>query len=409
MASVDVYSVSKINELIAGDVIGGSITDGNIILQARDGTTLNIGAIAETFPDASVDNPGMVELATDTETLAGVDATRAVTPFGLASIPGSKVQVITAKLESDLPAAYPLGISAMPLTSGSWSINGSIGLVVTTRAETADRTQQVFYSSNGGSPTGYTYIWYRQYHTATGGWTSWSENMLQFNLTAGNYIQTTSFTSYPRGYSRLYYTSVNSTGWDFTGKAGEVLTFVSADATFARQQWTRHVGGVSGVTEMWIRTATTTLGWGPWRIVCRDAVLPDPTVDNGNAPAGVTATAWADHINTPTRVLNLPYDAIVEVEFGAWMSLAAGDSSSVRAGVSLNGADPSGLFGGTWGGSTAYLAPSGSASVVRSGFTAKGRLAAGSHTFKVQNFRTGTATAQVNYFTLRITVLRWAE
>lgn len=444
MGSVIVYSTDKIDDLLDAGVVGGDISGGHLHLHLRDSTTIDVGSVVSAVPDGSTTVKGLVELATDTETatgtdgtrvvtplglaavtasasarglvelatnaevLAGTDTVRAVTPAGLSSIPGVKV-LTTATVEADVPSAYPVGVSMVTLTTSSWSLNGGVGLVVTTKAETTDRAQQTFYSGNGG--TGFARVWVRQYHSTNGGggWTAWSEVSILAPLTATSFTETTAFTSYPSGWSRLYYTTGNSTAWSFSGKTGEVLTYVAASGGFASQQWTKHAGG-STDTERWIRTAATSSGWSPWRILASDGRLPDPTVNNGPSSGVITATAWANHSTPASRTLVLPYDAIVRVEFGAWLSLnAASAGATVRAGVKIDTDAPDAIFGGTWG-NVAYLGSAdGNDKGSQHSFSASGKLAAGSHTFAVQAYKTGTATASVNYYCMRITVERWAD
>lgn len=83
MASVTIYSADKIDEIIDGAVVGASITGGHLVLEFRDGTTADAGVVTSSFVDATDTAKGVVELATDTETIAGTDSSRAVTPFGL--------------------------------------------------------------------------------------------------------------------------------------------------------------------------------------------------------------------------------------------------------------------------------------------------------------------------------------
>lgn len=86
MAEVNVYSVEKIDEILDNAVVGGSIVDGVLTLQQQDGTDLEVGEILSDLPNASLTVAGIVELATDSETIAGTDANRAVTPLGLSAV-----------------------------------------------------------------------------------------------------------------------------------------------------------------------------------------------------------------------------------------------------------------------------------------------------------------------------------
>jgi hypothetical protein len=89
VAVVTVYDTDKVDELIVGTVVGAAITGGHLILTLHDGTTVDVGAVVSAIADASTSAKGLVELATDTETVTGTDTVRAVTPFGLAAVVAS--------------------------------------------------------------------------------------------------------------------------------------------------------------------------------------------------------------------------------------------------------------------------------------------------------------------------------
>ncbi|AVD99443.1 hypothetical protein SEA_BING_21 [Streptomyces phage Bing] len=305
MATVTVVNAERTLEIEATSIVSGLVNEaGHLILTRHDGTDLDMGAVsgmqldggtsyskvdAFTYvgdtdpgavPDGSVwldttdvagpfasdTQKGLVELATNAETISGTDNTRAVTPASLAAVPGNKVQILAANAltETATPTAYPLGISQMTLTTGSgWSINTGFGSVITYRTET-DRTVQHMFSNPGGSGT--PRMWQRHYHTSSngGGWTAWSQAQLQFTLTPGTLIQTTAPSSYPTGWSRMYFSTANGTGWDFAGTAGELLTYVDG-TDFARQTWTSHASGSTFIPETWTRTYKQSAGWSAWR------------------------------------------------------------------------------------------------------------------------------------------------
>lgn len=296
------------------------------------------------YPNASALVSGMVELATQAEVEALTDAGRVITPAALASTVGA--------------------------------LNTSIG-VTNSNVSALDTRLDVLEA-------------------------------LPLELTPASFVQTTIFTSYPLGHSRLYYTSVNSTAWDFTGKAGEVLTFRSG-SDFASQQWTKHQGGTAAgaETEVWVRTANTANGWSRWRKLCHDALLPDPQVEKNAAAATVSASAWADVTGVATITLTLVKDAIVQIGLSAWLSAPAG-GATLRAGISVNGVDPELVFGGTWGDVLYELSQGTQPGNGQHSMTATARMAAGTHTFKVRSYQT-VANGTLSYPTLRVTPLRWAE
>ncbi len=332
MATVTVVTAERTLEIEATSIVSGDVNDaGHLILTRHDGETIDVGAVsgmqldngtvyskvdAFTYvgdtdpgavpngsvwldtndvagPFASDTQKGLVELATGAETVAATDNTRAVTPAGLAAIPGNKVQILAANAntETALPAAYPPGPSLMVLTTSSgWSLNSGFGSVLTLNTAT-DRMVQIFFSNPGGTGTPRT--WIRQYHPTNngGGWTTWSQYNTLTTLTAANFAQTTNaFSGYPAGWSRLYYTTANSTNWDFSGMAGEVLTYTEG-SDFAKQTFTQHVGGSSVKPVQWYRTANAASGWSAWSNILTDqgawtAYTPTWTTQSGaNTPS----------------------------------------------------------------------------------------------------------------------------
>lgn len=262
MATGTFLTAAKTLELVQLSVVSGQINiDGHLILTTYAGDEIDAGSAIVATPDATTGAKGIVELATNAEVLAGVDTTRAVTPSGLASIPGSKVQTVSGIAETDTPSTYPSGMSIMMLTGAAWSLNSGSGTVVTVNLSN-DRCEQTFYTPAGSAQ--FPREWVRTYSSTNGGWSAWQSVIIMNTLSAGSFSQSTAFTSYPQGMSRLYYTTANSTSWDFTGKAGEVITYVDG-TDFARQEFTQHLGG-SGVTQptKWIRTANSASGWTAW-------------------------------------------------------------------------------------------------------------------------------------------------
>lgn len=313
MATVTVFTAERTEEIEASSIVSGTInSNGHLVLTRHDGTPIDMGAVSgmklnpgtgyvkvDAFsytgptdpgavPDGSVwydttdvagpmasdTQKGLVELATTAEATAGTDTQRAVTPAGLAARisadntanPGYKTQLLTAnsKAETAAPSAYPYGLSMMSVTSGSgWSLNSGFGIVLTNSIET-DRTHQAFMTSDGGS--GIPKQWYRTYHSTNGGggWTAWQKLESISILAAGSFTESTTPVNYPLGQSRLIYTTANSTSWTFSGWAGEVLTYRNG-TDLTKQTFTRLNGGGGAYTEIWVRTASDSSGWGAWR------------------------------------------------------------------------------------------------------------------------------------------------
>jgi hypothetical protein len=195
VATITGLTAERMLQIEASSVVSGVINEfDHLILSQHDGTPIDAGPLPGT-PDASTTVKGRVELATEAETIAFTDTTRAITPAGIAST------YYGLKGRLDVIEAKPLVTMA--------------------------------------------------------------------SLLPASFSQNTLFTSYPQGFSRLYYTTTNSSAWGFSGKTGEVLTYVEG-SDFAKQTWTRHVGGSTNFTEVWIRTANAVNGWSKWLAIADD-------------------------------------------------------------------------------------------------------------------------------------------
>lgn len=118
MASVTVYSADKIDELTEGSVTGAVITDGNLILQLRSGDTINVGSVVTGVADASTTVKGLVELATDAETTAGSDSSRAVTPLALTALTATEARRGLAELATTTEASAGTDTSRVVTPAG---------------------------------------------------------------------------------------------------------------------------------------------------------------------------------------------------------------------------------------------------------------------------------------------------
>lgn len=106
MATVQSMNLARLLALEADTVIGGHIDgSGHLILEQHDTTTIDAGSALAAIPDASDTVKGKVELATDAETIAGVDTVRAVTPAGLAAGVGSLVPAASTTVQGKVELA----------------------------------------------------------------------------------------------------------------------------------------------------------------------------------------------------------------------------------------------------------------------------------------------------------------
>lgn len=225
MPEVTGYTTDKVDALIANAVVGANIDSGTgaLTLITKDGSHINVGSVLTAVPASTTSVSGTVELATDVETQAGTDTTRAVTPFGLAavvatttakgivelatnaetlagtdtvravtpaslaSIPG--VKVIADPGEAATVAAYPIGISMVKVSGSTWSLNSGSGAILT-RNEDNGSLQQTFIANFGGTQV--PRQWERTWHATNGGggWTAWREQVMMATTSAnGDFAQ----------------------------------------------------------------------------------------------------------------------------------------------------------------------------------------------------------------------------
>lgn len=419
MATVTGLTAARMLAIEAASIVSGAIGgDNHFRLTSHDGTVIDAGA----FSQATTALAGFMKTASIGQVDTGTDATVAVTPASLVDVVGriatlenAPTKVVSGITEASVITAYALGVSIQNNTTGSlWSLNGGLGTSVTIKATTT-QGEQFFYTPTGGTQT--PQIWMRTYHLTNGGggWTAWQICPTLATLVAGSFTQATVFTSYPPGESRLYYTS-GGTGWDFSGKAAEVRTYTNG-TDFAKQTYIRHNGGTTytsglqGGTEQWTRTANSASGWTDWKKLKLDAKLPDPVQMISAVATTITATAWAVHPATAysTQTLVLPYDAVVQVEYKEWVSITYVATSSIRVGVAHNTDSPDAAFGGTWG-NVLFASTNGNINAGgQQNMSWTGKLAAGTHTFQIQAYKTGTGVATGSYGIFNLSVLRWAE
>lgn len=265
MATVTGMTAAAMQAIRDGTIVNGHFDSaGHMILTKYDGTQIDAGAVLP----ATTGQSGIVELATNAETQAGTDTTRAITPAGLASLPGYRAQILAQNsiAESATPASWPYAVSMMPLATGSgWTPNSGIGMVVCYSIDSTHTVQDFYANVGAASPK----IWTRSYN---GAWSNWAQKMLMVNLDPTAFTETTGRGNYPVGQSRLYYTTTAAaSGWSFSSLApGEVVTYISDDANFfGRQEFVQHAGGSTSPAK-WFRTANQAGGWTAWQKVITD-------------------------------------------------------------------------------------------------------------------------------------------
>lgn len=189
MAEVTGFTAARMLEIENETIVDGFVNgSGHLILVTREGTEIDAGDALIAVVDATTSNKGVSELATSAETEALSDATRVITPAGLASTmtaidarfdiaEAAVVHAISVPTESSGFASYPEGISRMALYTGNpspaWSVGTGSGTIITYNHDSANRMFQTYHSSAGGTQT--PQMWARTYHPSNGGggWTAW--------------------------------------------------------------------------------------------------------------------------------------------------------------------------------------------------------------------------------------------
>jgi hypothetical protein len=328
MATVTGMTAAAMQAIRDGTVTGAIFDSANhLILTKQDGTQIDGGTLGL----ASVTAPGQVELATSAETQTGTDATRAVTPAGLASLPGFRAQILASNsvAETAGPGSWPYAVSMMAAVSGSgWSLNGGSGTVVT-NSISVDRTTQTFYASSGGTLPAAE--WMRTYHSSNGGggWTSWVQVNGPVTLNPASFTQSTALTSYPQGQSRLYYTAGSASGWDFSALApGEVITYKESANTFGRQTFTQHSAGSANTPEQWVRTSDNATGWSAWKKLLNDQGVWTPWTPTWSSQGSVQPSLGNAALNCRYFKLGRKVDCLFEVVFGSTTNFGSSPTTS---------------------------------------------------------------------------------
>lgn len=170
MATVTGFTAAHMQAIEDATITDADIDiSGHLIFTRHDGSTFDAGSALPALPAATTTASGIVELATSAETTTGTDATRAITPAGLAGTTLTvKTLATNSLLETDPITSYPLGVSHMTVGSGSgWTPSGGFGLVVTHYLSTT-RSIQWFHNNQTAD------TWVRNYYdTDVPQWEPW--------------------------------------------------------------------------------------------------------------------------------------------------------------------------------------------------------------------------------------------
>lgn len=153
----------------ASETIGGATTfalsgQGDAATLISDGTNWNFAGNKTTpsaVPSASTSAQGIIEIATNAETLAGADATRAVTPASIASLATSGKLVMGAvtfqwgtatRTSSFTTVAFPISFSGEPYNIQGTFLNGTAGGgSYPTQISAVSSSGFTFYDATAGS------------------------------------------------------------------------------------------------------------------------------------------------------------------------------------------------------------------------------------------------------------------
>lgn len=323
MATVTGMTAAAMQAIQDGMIVAAAFDSANhLILTKHDGTTVDAGALGA----ATTTLAGPVELATNAETQSGSATNLAVTPAGLASLPGFRTQLLAQNslAESDTPSSWPYGVTLMPLATGSgWTPNSGVGMVVTYSFDSTHTVQDFYANVGSGSPK----VWTRSYNST---WSSWAQKMIMVNLTPASFVQTTTRGNYPVGQSRLYYVdSTAAAGWDFASLApGEVITYAENDNTFGRQVFTQHAGGSTNPVQ-WFRTANAAGGWTAWQKVVTDPGAWITWTPTWSTTSGLHLPTFGNATtNFKATKLGRKVDVQFDVTFGSTTNFGSGATTT---------------------------------------------------------------------------------
>jgi hypothetical protein len=321
MATITGYTASRMQAIEDGTIVTASYdSSGHLILTKHDGTQIDVGRTTA----ATTAQSGIVELATNAETQAGTDTTRAITPAGLASLSGYRVQIVTGIAETATPAAWPYGVSLQSVATGSgWTPNSGVGIVVTTSIDSTHTVQDFYANVGAASPK----TWTRSYN---GAWSNWAQKILMVNLDPTAFTQATARGNYPVGQSRLYYTAGSASSWDFASIApGEVITYIADDANFfGRQTFTQHAGGSTNPVQ-WFRTANQAGGWTAWQPVITDPGAWYTWTPTWSTSSGLHLPAWGNTAPSfKAHKIGRKVEVIYDITFGSTTNFGASAGST---------------------------------------------------------------------------------
>lgn len=286
MATVTGLTAARMLEIEAASVVDGEINGtGHLILTKHDGTQIDAGSALVAVPNASMNQQGIVELATDAETITGTDITRAITPSNLtAVIEPIDERVTTLENAPPTPPEPPASDTQAGVVELATSVETSA---------LADATRAVTPASLAPTVNGLNAI-----DTGLDSRLDVLEaepgERVQI-LATGSFAETDPVTSYPQGISMM---SVGSShGWSLNSSFGSVVTY-HIDNSRAYQKFNAHQS-----IDSWIRYYYQTDGWSAWTPVTGNVITTQLTITPvANTPTSVTWN-FGKTLPTPVRTI----------------------------------------------------------------------------------------------------------
>lgn len=151
MATVTGLTASRMLEIEAATVVTAEINGSNhLVFTTYGGTQIDVGEIITSIPISSDILQGIVELATDAETITGVDSLKAVTPLGLSALTSTDTRKGLVELATnaetvagtdDVRVVTPAGLGSV-LTSlvATDSVKGLVELATNSETTTGTDT-----------------------------------------------------------------------------------------------------------------------------------------------------------------------------------------------------------------------------------------------------------------------------
>lgn len=142
MAEVTGMTSTRMLAIEAASVVDGAIDgSGHLILTTHGGTDIDAGSALPALPTATTSVQGIVELATNAETITGTDTVRAVTPAGFAAAFASAIAAAILDNLSDVVITSVTINDIMQYDGSHWINKQSVNLQSASSTDDAMRAK----------------------------------------------------------------------------------------------------------------------------------------------------------------------------------------------------------------------------------------------------------------------------